>query len=120
MGHHVGLHGVAFAHMMPGERNTALARPCGGAPLCIHHAQLTAVRAFDTGPGNALLNDWCERWTDLPYDRDGQLGHRGNVHQTVLGQLLGSMQNRYGDIRIAPLLIAVAFNRDDSVAMLMG
>ena len=44
--------------------------------------------AFDTGPGNALLNDWCERWTDVPYDRDGMLGSRGKCNADVLGQLL--------------------------------
>jgi anhydro-N-acetylmuramic acid kinase len=44
--------------------------------------------AFDTGPGNALLNDWCERWTDIPYDVDGRLGGSGNSNQDVLGQLL--------------------------------
>jgi anhydro-N-acetylmuramic acid kinase len=33
--------------------------------------------AFDTGPGNALLNDWCERHADLPCDRDGALAARG-------------------------------------------
>jgi len=44
--------------------------------------------AFDTGPGNALLNDWCERHTDVPYDRDGQLGRRGKCNADVLGQLL--------------------------------
>ena len=33
--------------------------------------------AFDTGPGNALLNDWCERHTGEPLDRDGQLAAKG-------------------------------------------
>jgi anhydro-N-acetylmuramic acid kinase len=33
--------------------------------------------AFDTGPGNALLNDWCERHTDVPFDRDGALAASG-------------------------------------------
>lgn len=44
--------------------------------------------AFDTGPGNALLNDWCERHTDIPYDVDGQLGNRGRSNPVVLGELL--------------------------------
>lgn len=44
--------------------------------------------AFDTGPGNALLNDWCERHTDVPLDRDGALAALGNVATDVLGQLL--------------------------------
>ena len=33
--------------------------------------------AFDTGPGNALLNDWCERHTDEPLDRNGALAAAG-------------------------------------------
>jgi anhydro-N-acetylmuramic acid kinase len=33
--------------------------------------------AFDTGPGNALLNDWCERHLDQPFDRDGELAAKG-------------------------------------------
>lgn len=33
--------------------------------------------AFDTGPGNALLNDWCERHLDMPFDRDGALAAAG-------------------------------------------
>jgi anhydro-N-acetylmuramic acid kinase len=44
--------------------------------------------AFDTGPGNALLNDWCERHTDVPLDRDGALASRGHVAADALGQLL--------------------------------
>ncbi|MEI8179902.1 anhydro-N-acetylmuramic acid kinase [Aestuariivirga sp.] len=46
--------------------------------------------AFDTGPGNALLNDWCARHTDAPYDRDGMLARSGNSNEIVLGQLLKS------------------------------
>jgi anhydro-N-acetylmuramic acid kinase len=33
--------------------------------------------AFDTGPGNALLNDWCEWHADVPFDRDGRLAAQG-------------------------------------------
>lgn len=33
--------------------------------------------AFDTGPGNALLNDWCLRHLDEPMDRSGALAARG-------------------------------------------
>ena len=47
--------------------------------------------AFDTGPGNALLNDWCERHTDVPFDRDGALAARGRVATAVLGQLLNHL-----------------------------
>ena len=35
------------------------------------------IAAFDTGPGNALINDWCERHLGEPFDRDGALAARG-------------------------------------------
>jgi anhydro-N-acetylmuramic acid kinase len=44
--------------------------------------------AFDTGPGNALLNDWCERHTDVSIDRDGKMAARGKVNAEAIGQLL--------------------------------
>ena len=46
--------------------------------------------AFDTGPGNALINDWCERHTDVSMDRDGALAASGKVDSAALGQLLKS------------------------------
>ncbi len=36
-----------------------------------------AIAAFDTGPGNALLNDWCEKHLGEAMDRDGKLAARG-------------------------------------------
>ncbi len=36
-----------------------------------------AIAAFDTGPGNALLNDWCEKHLGEAYDRGGALAARG-------------------------------------------
>jgi len=44
--------------------------------------------AFDTGPGNALLDDWALRHTGLPMDRDGALARAGRVDEAVLEVLL--------------------------------
>jgi anhydro-N-acetylmuramic acid kinase len=44
--------------------------------------------AFDTGPGNALMDDWVMRRTDLPFDLDGQVSARGRVDSTTLTKLL--------------------------------
>jgi anhydro-N-acetylmuramic acid kinase len=44
--------------------------------------------AFDTGPGNALLDDWALRHTGLPMDRDGALARAGTVDETVLDVML--------------------------------
>ncbi len=46
--------------------------------------------AFDTGPGNALLNDWCQRFTGEALDRDGALAARGRVDGVVLSRLMAS------------------------------
>jgi len=44
--------------------------------------------AFDTGPGNALIDDWANRNIGKPMDRDGALARRGTVDRAVLDQLL--------------------------------
>lgn len=47
-----------------------------------------AIIAFDTGPGNGLLDDWAARHTGAAMDRDGALAARGAVEETVLTRLL--------------------------------
>jgi len=47
-----------------------------------------ALLAFDTGPGNALLDDWTAKNTGAAFDRDGKLAGSGRPDQTVLGRLL--------------------------------
>ena len=38
-----------------------------------------ALLAFDTGPGNAPIDDWCERRAGLRFDRDDALAAAGKV-----------------------------------------
>src|SRR5690606_28398229 len=52
------------------------------------------VIAFDTGPGNALIDDWVLRHTGEPCDRDGRLAAAGAVQPAVLSRLL---ENGYFD-----------------------
>ncbi len=40
--------------------------------------------AFDTGPGNALLDDWMMKRAGVAYDRDGMTCARGRVDESVL------------------------------------
>ena len=35
------------------------------------------IIAFDTGPGNALMDDWAKRHTGKVYDEDGALAASG-------------------------------------------
>lgn len=44
--------------------------------------------AFDTGPGNAMLDDWISNTTDFPFDLDGQISAKGRVDGTTLDRLL--------------------------------
>jgi len=45
------------------------------------------VRGFDTGPGNILLDAWCERHLGQAYDRDGAWAARGQVIARLLSEL---------------------------------
>ena len=44
--------------------------------------------AFDTGPGNALIDDWMQRHTGKAVDADGATAARGKVDETALNALL--------------------------------
>ncbi len=47
-----------------------------------------AVRGFDTGPGNTLLDAWCERHTGQPFDASGAWAAAGRVDALLLTSLL--------------------------------
>jgi len=47
-----------------------------------------AVRGFDTGPGNALMDEWVHLHHNVAYDVDGAFGARGAVHLALLDALL--------------------------------
>jgi anhydro-N-acetylmuramic acid kinase len=44
--------------------------------------------AFDTGPGNALIDDWMRKRTGAGVDVDGQLAARGRVIDALLKEFL--------------------------------
>jgi len=46
--------------------------------------------AFDTGPGNALMDDLVRAKTGEPFDRDGALAGRGKVNEDLLHVLLAN------------------------------
>ncbi len=78
----------ALAALLP-ERTVAFLNIGGVANVtCI--GQNGDLVAFDTGPGNALLNDWCMKRIGKPFDEDGRLAAIGNVDESALAQLLGN------------------------------
>ena len=44
--------------------------------------------AFDTGPANALIDDWVAERTGRAFDKDGRIAATGKVDETVLHRLL--------------------------------
>ncbi len=48
-----------------------------------------SLMAFDTGPGNALIDDWILKHTGKPYDADGALAASGTVIESVLKAWMG-------------------------------
>ena len=48
------------------------------------------VLAFDTGPGNAPIDDWMQRHTGKPVDKDGALAATGTVNDVALRKMLGN------------------------------
>lgn len=45
--------------------------------------------AFDTGPGNALIDDWMKAHTGTALDQDGRLALSGTADESVVAQFLG-------------------------------
>lgn len=48
----------------------------------------SGVLGFDCGPGNALLDHWCQQHTGRAYDAAGQWAASGHVHEALLQDLL--------------------------------
>jgi len=47
-----------------------------------------ATIGYDTGPGNVLMDEWCQHHRQQPFDRDGAWAASGTVHAGLLAALL--------------------------------
>lgn len=83
------------APLAPGyhrARSEALGRPLGvlnlgGVGNLTWFAEDGRWGSFDTGPGNALIDDWVRTHTGRSYDEDGKVAASGMVHDNVLQTL---------------------------------
>ena len=46
------------------------------------------IRGFDTGPANVLLDYWCEKHLQKPFDKNGEWAHSGKCDNGLLTRLL--------------------------------
>lgn len=46
------------------------------------------VLGFDCGPGNVLMNTWCQHHLGMPFDAEGAWASAGSVHAGLLEHLL--------------------------------
>src|SRR5690606_2219029 len=79
------LHAALLAD--PGE-DRAVLNLGGIANLTLLPAGGAAVRGFDTGPANCLLDAWCERHTGQPFDRNAAWAAGGTTDPGLLERLL--------------------------------
>ncbi len=52
----------------------------------LSNGSLTA--GYDTGPGNALMDEWIYKKKNISYDKDGQWAASGKIDKVLLGKLL--------------------------------
>lgn len=78
-------HALAFAS--PSHRR-AIVNIGGIANVSLLPAGGGTVTGFDTGPGNLLMDAWCERHRGTPFDRDGAWASGGRIDPALLARLL--------------------------------
>ncbi|MDV6252447.1 anhydro-N-acetylmuramic acid kinase [Vibrio sp. EA2] len=70
------------------QDSTTVVLNIGGiANVSVLHPQQPVI-GYDTGPGNMLMDAWCEKHTAQGFDKDAQFALQGTVNPALLNQLL--------------------------------
>ncbi len=56
----------------------------------LHNDAERKMLAFDTGPGNAFIDDWVKKHTGEPMDIDGALAAKGKIDHVLVTKWLGN------------------------------
>lgn len=56
----------------------------GNVTVIPSHLSNKSVMAFDTGPGNMVMDEVCQRLFQLPYDQNGEIAKKGVVVDEIL------------------------------------
>ncbi len=70
------------------QESTVILNIGGMANLSILHPD-KPVSGFDCGPGNVLLDAWCQRHLDKAFDEDGAWAHTGQACEALIAQFMG-------------------------------
>ncbi|MGC1442958.1 MAG: anhydro-N-acetylmuramic acid kinase [Burkholderiaceae bacterium] len=83
-------HGTAFgrASNASDDKPLAVVNIGGIANVSIIGSDARVLAGFDTGPGNRLLDDWCQLHIHNAYDEDGRWAGSGEVNEALLLRLL--------------------------------
>jgi anhydro-N-acetylmuramic acid kinase len=60
----------------------------GNVTVLPKQANIDDVYAFDTGPGNMMIDYLCQKFFAQPYDKGGEIGKRGRVNQALLEECM--------------------------------
>ncbi|MGG3564616.1 anhydro-N-acetylmuramic acid kinase AnmK [Neobacillus rhizosphaerae] len=60
----------------------------GNVTVLPKQATIDDVYAFDTGPGNMMIDYLCQKFFAQPYDKGGEIGKRGRVNQALLEECM--------------------------------
>ncbi len=74
----VNIGGIANVSYLPSQLKNNPYKEGGGDIL----------QGYDTGPGNALMDEICQKYFNRPFDDGGKLAQQGTLNQALLQQLL--------------------------------
>ncbi|RSU08846.1 anhydro-N-acetylmuramic acid kinase [Vagococcus elongatus] len=58
------------------------------ATIIPKEGMLKNVLAFDTGPGNMIIDELCQHFYQKPYDSNGSFAKQGSIHQGLLSEFM--------------------------------
>lgn len=83
---------VPLYHAALVKETPALALPVAvvniGGVANVTYISRGTILAFDTGPGNAPIDDWAQRHTGKPVDEGGALASAGRMNDAALAKML--------------------------------
>jgi anhydro-N-acetylmuramic acid kinase len=60
----------------------------GNVTVLPRNAVIENVHAFDTGPGNMMIDYLCQKFFGVPYDKGGEISKSGQVNQALLEECM--------------------------------